>query len=198
MNTEDSPEVKVLVVEQDSESNNDRESSGKFPTLTGADWEIILRGFSQIGMKEYKINFIEVTDQELIKELLSHYLEAKKLLSTKVVDDKPRVLIIGSGHLQNELRGRLASACAIDSENFSRSDVVEEIGAFNTISTQEKLMLEKAFNTVFGIRDRESIINLDMVCHPVIEDNTFYPKKSPNSYSEVQKQQSFFRRKRRK
>lgn len=198
MNDEDSPSVKVIVVEQDSESIKDQNGLKESHALTQTDLETIQKGFSEIGIKEYKINFLEFTDQELIKELLSHYLEAKKLLSTKVVDDKPRVLIIGSGHPQNELRGLLASACAIDSEGFSRSDVVEETGAFDTLSTQEKLMLEKAFNTVFGIRGRESVINLDMVCHPVIEDNTFYPKKSPNSYSEVQKQQSFFRRKRRK
>lgn len=198
MNNEDLPDVKILVVEKNSEPFNDQNGSGKFPTLTEDDWEIILRGFSEIGMKEYKINFIEITDQEFLEKLKTYYSKTREFTETKTFDHKPKVLVIGSGHLQNELRGRLASACAIDSEGFSRSDAVEKIEAHSALSTREINMLKQAFDSLLGISNRRSLIDMDMVCHPVIEDNTFYPKKSPNSYSEVQKQQSFFRRKKRK
>jgi hypothetical protein len=197
MANENSPEVKVLVVEQSSEPLSDQENQGKFPTLTEADWEMILKGFSEFGMKEYKINFLEITDQELIEKLKTYYSETREFPETKVPNHKTKVLVIGSGHLQNELRGRLASACAIDSEGFNRSEEVET-EAHSALSIQEIGMLKQAFDNIFGISRRRSLIDMDIMCHPVIVDNTIYPKKSPNSYSEVQKQQAFFNKKRHK
>jgi hypothetical protein len=190
MTHEETQEVRVPIEVQSPGSLSDQENSGKFNTLTEADREIILRGFSEFGVKEYKINFLEITDQELFEKLKTYYSEPKDL------NHKTQVLILGSGHLQDELRGRLAFACATEFEGFNRSEAVET-EAHRALSTLKIDVLIQARAKLIGINRRESLIDSDIMCPPVIKDNAIYPKKSPNSYSEVQKQQAFFNKRKR-
>jgi len=204
MPIEDSLGVTIPVVKQEANELNDRLASSDSdvsPVLTQTDMDIMLKCFSEIGQKKYKIvfdDFFEITDIEIIKELKSYYSKIGRPLCSEIVEDKPTYVLVGSGHLHEELRGHLASACMIDCGGFNGVSTDEKVGSTGGLSLREIEVLRGAFDKIYGHNDLRHLQDIKLTYIPDIVDTTFYPKKSPNSYSEVKKQQAFFNKKRRK
>jgi len=117
-------------------------------------------------------------------------------------DEKPKIKIVVVGDDTRELTGRLLSACIDDTVDLDVSRIekktVRETIRELTSSDVKLLMLlfDKLAESTYGetLRDEEVLI---LKSTPCSVDNTFYPKKNPNSYSEVQKKQAFFKQRKR-